>query len=281
MTGAITRPDGAGEADGLTGWPARVGGFPGRQRRVEFIMGTAISVDVRDAGIPAATIDAAFAHFRDVDARFSTFRPDSEISRLGRGEIAPAECSPDVRKVLELCEEARCRTDGYFDAHRFRIGGVLDPSGLVKGWSVVGAARILEDAGARHFCINAGGDIVARGEAEPGRPWRVGIRHPLQGDRLAAVVLARDLAVATSGTYERGEHVLDPHTGRPPTGVLSVTITGPDLTFADASATAVFAMGTHGIRWAATGLPGYAACAITVERRLVCTPEFERLMERS
>ncbi len=94
------------------------------------------------------------------------------------------------------------------------------------------------------------------------------------------MLLARDLAVATSGTYERGEHVLDPHTGRPPAGILSITIVGPDLAFADACATAVFAMGPNGIRWAATNLPGYSACAITTERRLVCTPAFERLMER-
>ena len=81
-----------------------------------------------------------------------------------------------------------------------------------------------------------------RGGALPEDVWRVGIQHPLERYRIAAVVEARDLAFATSGTYERGEHVIDPHTRRTPGGVLSVTITGPDLATADAYATSAFAM---------------------------------------
>ena len=244
-------------------------------------MGTAISVDVRDPWVNPSAVDAAFAHFRDVDTRFSTFKPDSEISRLARRDVTPRACSPDVREVLALCEEARRKTAGYFDIRRHRLDGGLDPSGLVKGWSIEGAARILEAAGARNFCINAGGDVVARGEAEPGRPWRVGIRHPIDADRLAAVVLARDLAVATSGAYERGQHVLDPHTKRPPEGVLSVTVVGPSITWADTYATALFAMGTDGVRWAAETLPDYPACCITTDRRLLWTEGFAQFLERS
>ena len=248
-------------------------------RRVEFIMGTAISLDLRDT-IGVEAVEAAFAVLRDVDARFSTYRSDSEVSRLARGEVTPVGASPEMQEVLRLCEEARRRTDGYFDAHRVMPGGAVDPSGLVKGWSVERAGRILRDAGARHFMINAGGDVLARGEAEPGRSWRIGIRHPIEPGRVAAVVLASDLAVATSGAYERGDHVLDPHTGRPPTGMLSVTVAGPDLTFADAFATGVLAMGPAGVGWAAGRLPGYAVCAITADHRLVWTPDFERLMAR-
>ena len=105
------------------------------------------------------------------------------------------------------------------------------------------------------------------------RCWRVGIQHPLERDRIAAVVETRDLAVATSGTYERGEHVFDPHTRRPPTGVLSVTITGPDLATADAYATAAFAMGTRGAQWTAT-LDGYEAMTILADGRVLLTPGF-------
>ncbi len=244
--------------------------------RVEQIMGTAISIDLRDPAISPAAVEAAFDHLRDVDARFSTYRADTEISRLGRGEISLDDCSPDVREVLERCEDLRRRSDGFFDVRATDArdtGGFLDPSGFVKGWAVEASAAILEAAGARNYCLNAGGDVIARGEPEPGRPWRIGVRHPEQIDRVATVIEVRDVAVATSAAYERGEHITDPHTKRPPKGVLSVTVVGPRLSEADAYATAAFAMGRAGLAWVAT-LPGYAGSMITSDRRLVWTTEF-------
>ena len=243
--------------------------------RVEQIMGTAISLDLRSPTIPPAAIEAAFDHLRDIDARFSTYRADSEISRLGWGELSAADCSPDVREVLARCEELRGLSRGYFDVRAHRADGRLDPSGFVKGWAVERAAGILDAAGAQNYCLNAGGDVIARGEPEPGSPWRVGIRHPEIPDRVATVLEARDLAVATSGEYERGEHISDPTTGRAPDGLLSVTVVGPSLAEADAYATAAFAMGEACLSWIAT-LPGYAGCMITARRRLVWTDEFAR-----
>src|SRR5207248_3932894 len=99
--------------------------------------------------------------------------------------------------------------------------------------------------------INAGGDIRVRGRPTPAPYWRVGIRHPFLRDKAAAVVAATDLAIATSGAYERGAHIVDPHTGRPPGGILSVTVVGPDLATADAYATAAYAMGRAGVDGAA------------------------------
>ena len=107
----------------------------------------------------------------------------------------------------------------------------------------------------------------------PDDRWRIGIQHPLERDRIAAVVETRDLAVATSGAYERGEHVFDPHTHRPPVGVLSVTITGPDLATADAYATAAFAMGRRGAQWTAT-LNGYEGMTILDDGRVLLTQGF-------
>jgi thiamine biosynthesis lipoprotein len=228
-------------------------------------MGTAISFDIRDPEVPAAAIDAAFDYLRDIDRRFSTYKPDSEVSRLSRGEITPDECSGDVREVLELCERVRLTSEGYFDIRAHRWDGGLDPSGLVKGWSLENAARILEAAGARNYCINGGGDLVLRGGPEPEATWRIGIRHPLEATKLATVVAMRDGAVATSGAYERGDHVLDPFTGLAVAGVLSITVVGPSLTLADAYATAAFAMGPTGLAWIA-GLEGYEGCSITADR---------------
>jgi thiamine biosynthesis lipoprotein len=245
--------------------------------RVEHIMGTAIGIDMRDErGISPDALDGIFDWLRGVDATFSPFREASEVCRLGRGELREEECSPRLRHVLALCDDL-CRTSGgYFDARHHRSDGAVDPTGLVKGWSIDEAAAMLEDAGARNYCINAGGDVVASGEPAPGRPWRVGVRHPRERDRVAAVLSLRGGAVATSGEYERGRHIVDPHGHRPPSGLLSLTVTGPSMTYADAYATAAFAMGRDGPAWVASH-PGYGACAITDAGRIVWTPEAYRL----
>jgi FAD:protein FMN transferase len=237
---------------------------------VRDIMGMPVAIDVRDPG--AVDVEPAFAWLREVDAVFSTYREDSEISRLARGEITLAGCRREVGEVLTACAALERATDGYFSV---RAAGRLDPSGYVKGWAVAGAATRLAETGATDFCINAGGDVVARGRPAPDRLWHVGIRHPEQPERLAAVLAVEDLAVATSGAYERGAHIVDPHTGRPPEGLLSVTVVGPDLAVADAYATAAFAMGAGGPAWTAT-LDGYDAMCITSDRRVLSTPGLER-----
>jgi thiamine biosynthesis lipoprotein len=243
-------------------------------RRVEFVMGMPIVVDVRDDAVDTATLDALFDWLRLVDATFSTYKEDSEISRLNRGDLTLADAHPDVRAVLARCDELREATNGYFDA-RFD-GGAIDPSGLVKGWSVDRAAAILDKAGLTNYAINAGGDIRLRGGALPDAIWRVGIQHPLVREGVAAVVEGDDLAVATSGEYARGQHVLDPHTKQPPSGVLSVTITGPDLATADAYATAAFAMGAERAPHWTARLRGYEAMTILADERILSTPCFPR-----
>jgi FAD:protein FMN transferase len=247
----------------------------GVARRVERIMGTAIGIDVRSA-VPATALDHALAYLRDVDARFSPFRPDSEISRLARGELAMADASDDLTAIAALCDELRRETVGAFDAWGHRSDGAFDPTGLVKGWALDGAAGILRTAGATSFAINGGGDVVVAGEAAPGRPWRIGVRHPLVADRTAAVVELADAAVATSGAYERGAHIVDPWIGQPAGGLLSVTVVAGSLARADALATAVFAMGSLGPRWFAAR--GGALLAITADERVLTTPGMDRLL---
>jgi FAD:protein FMN transferase len=216
------------------------------------------------APAPSAATDRVFAWLHWVDATFSPFRADSEISRIDRGELAAAEAHPLVRTVLARCEALRRETDGYFDA---RHSGFLDPCGLVKGWAIDRAAALLRG---RRVCIDAGGDVLVRGGG-----WRIGIRHPGERDLLAAALRADDLAIATSGAYERGEHIVDPHRRRPPRGVLSVTVIGPDLATADAYATAAFAMGEAGPAWTAR-LRGYEAMTILATDELLATPGFVR-----
>ena len=218
--------------------------------RVEQVMGTAVGIDLRDDEMPAAALDEAFAYLRRADAQFSTYKPDSEVSRLGRGELPLAACSLDLRQVLALAEQLRTDSHGAFDVRGHRTDGRLDPSGVVKGWVVEEAAWILDAAGARNYAINAGGDIVVRGEPEPGEPWRVGIRHPLDAGAVARVLELRGGAVATSGAYERGSHIANPVASSAAEDWLSLTVVGPSLAYADAYATTGFAMGHDGLAWA-------------------------------
>jgi FAD:protein FMN transferase len=248
-------------------------------------MGMPIGIEVPDPDVDPEVVDQAFDWLRFADAVFSTYKPDSDISRLNRGELALADAHPEVRSVLDRCEQLRVETDGYFDIRAPHLppeGQVrdpaglretIDPSGLVKGWSVERAAQILDAAGAGNYCINAGGDVRVRGRPPPALCWRIGIQHPFLRDKVAAVLLANDLAIATSGTYERGEHIVDPHTGRPPSGILSVTIIGPDLTTADAYATAAYAMGRAGPQWTAR-LVGYEAMTILSDETILSTQGF-------
>jgi thiamine biosynthesis lipoprotein len=236
--------------------------------RIEHVMGIPVGIGVRDR-VDDGAIDAAFAHLRWVDGTFSTYRASSEISRLEAGTLALADAAPAVREVLARCAALERATGGWFDA---RATGRLDPSGFVKGWAVDGAAAILAAAGARDFCVHAGGDL----RVGAGGAWRVGVQHPRRRDRVAAVLAARGLAVATSGAYERGRHIVDPRSGRPPAGVLSVTVVAPDLGTADAYATAAFAMGLGGPAWTAT-LPDCDALTILADGRVLSTAGMARL----
>jgi thiamine biosynthesis lipoprotein len=253
-------------------------------RRVEEQWGTTISLDVRDDIDPTA-VDACFAWFQRVDDLFSTYRDDTEIMRIARNRLTLEDASPEVREVLDVCEQLRLESDGAFDISvgaRAKVPprpglAPLDPSGFVKGWAVQRAAEILTAAGASCFFVNAGGDAVVRG-APPESPdgWRVGVQHPWERARVAAVLEVVDRGIATSGRYERGDHVLDPRTGTPATGLASVTVVGPDLGIADAYATAAVVLGpADGMHWLATRA-GYEGFGITDSRAVLLTPDFDR-----
>jgi thiamine biosynthesis lipoprotein len=228
------------------------------RRYVEHAMGMPISLALRGAHTDDALARGAWAEamaaLHDVDRVFSTYRPDSYVSRLGRGEITREHCPPEVTEVLALGELARQQSSGAFDVRRPGRDGevVLDPSGVVKGWAVERAARPLAALPDTDLCLSAGGDLVCR-VAGPGSPdWRIGIEDPRDPTRVVAVVPVRDGAVATSGLAHRGGHVVDARTGTVPTAVASVTVIGDDLTWADLDATAAFAQDRDALRWLCT-----------------------------
>lgn len=242
-------------------------------------MGTVVSFELRPGGAVdeaastmAEAVADAVAWLHWVDETFSTYTDESEISRLDAGELPLEQCHPEVRHILSVCEELRAGTSGYFDA---RAGGNLDPSGVVKGWSIERASAILVARGWPDHLVDGGGDVRVHGRAGHPGGWRVGITHPFRRDALCAVVHLEDGAVATSGTYERGLHVIDPHRGRPATDLASVTVVGPELVYTDAYATAALAMGGGAAAWL-TSLEGYEALVIDAVGRPVETPGFAR-----
>ena len=205
-------------------------------------MGTVVSFLLIDA--PASsreTLDAACAELHRIDELFSTFKPASAVSRLRRRELSRDEFPPDLADVLARCRLASEITGGWFDP--WAMPGGVDPSGLVKGWAVERASAILRAGGVHSALINGGGDIACFGTPSDEGQWRIGIRHPWRPDALAAVVECDEGAIATSGTYERGEHLIDPHTGARGAAVASATVIGTDLALADALATALAVAG--------------------------------------
>ncbi|WP_236794285.1 FAD:protein FMN transferase [Amycolatopsis sp. GM8] len=223
-------------------------------RLVRQIMGLPISLDLPDDEQDAA--ERAFAWLREVDRRFSPFRDDSEVTQFDPDGPHSAE----MREIVGLCETYEGLSGGAF---RARLPGRgFDPSGIVKGWAAQRAGELLRAAGVTRFCLNAGGDVIAAG-----RTWSVGIRHPDQPMAVCAVLAVRDRAVATSGSYERGEHIFDGRTGRPARELVSLTVVAADLTTADAVSTAAFALGRDGISWAAAQ-PGCLVHAVDAERRV-------------
>ena len=256
--------------------------------RVREIWGTAVGVDVRDGSdddqAQDALLDELFAWFDRVDALFSTWRDDSEIVRIARGQLPVGEASDETRTVLARCAELSRDTAGAFDIRAtaslppaLRGPGwcEIDPSAMIKGWAIDQAAVLLARSGATRFCLNAGGDVLVGSGPAPGERWRVGIQHPWEPRSVAAVVEVVDVGVATSGRYERGDHVVDPRTGRPAAGLASVTVIAPDLARADAYSTAILALGRDGLSWLASR-PDIDAMVVTDDRQVFTTDGFNR-----
>jgi len=240
---------------------------PSAARYVEHVMGLPVSLALRGRHTDDAAAEGAWAEavaaLRDVDRVFSTYRADSFVSRLGRGELSVEECPPEVAEVLALGEVARLQSHGAFDVRR---GGVLDPSGVVKGWAVERAARPLRLLLETDVCLSAGGDLVCSVADADSPGWRIGVEDPRDPTRVVAVVPVRNGAVATSGLAHRGGHVVDARSGAVPDAVASVTVVHDDLTWADIDATAAFALGRDAARWLRTR-PGRTGLVVWADGR--------------
>ena len=265
--------------------PLRGNGF-----RVEVVMGMPIGIDVRDSSVHSqpdqaeTTLDECFDVLRLADDTFSLWRADTPMARLSAGTALLREMPVDVVQVLRMCVVAARETDGSFSARD--PSGRIDPTGLVKGWAVAAVGRRLLDAGYRHWCIAAAGDVLVHGSVDSGEPWVVGIAAPdAPGELLDAVQLGEGGAVATSGPAERGSHIWDPLRGTAARGVRSVSVVcsqgrPSDIVWADVLATAAVARGSGAIAWL-DGLPGVDALLVGDDGRQERTSGwFERSVVR-
>lgn len=224
-------------------------------KQTQLIMGMPITVEIVDNTNKKLLADT-FDFFRGVDNRYSTYKADSEITRINNG-LSKTKWSAEMRRVLRLCDLTKQQTKGYFDIEH---DGKLDPSGLVKGWAIWEAAKQLRRRGAKNFYIEAGGDVQTYGKNAVHQPWMVGIRNPFNRDEIIKVLSVKNKGVATSGTYIRGQHIYDPHQPAAQLAdVQSLTIIADNIYEADRFATATFAMGKSGINFIENtrGLEGY------------------------
>lgn len=226
-------------------------------KQTKLIMGMPITVEVHDIGVTPQDLKEIFTYFRSVDEQFSPYKKTSEVSKINRNELSLSQVSREMREVIELAEQTKLQTNGFFDVY---YNGYFDPSGIVKGWAIQHAATMLKEKGLNDFAVNAGGDVQVSGISSTGEYWKIGIKNPFRVDEIVKVVHIKDQGVATSGNYIRGEHIHTPKkVRRGGKNMSSLTVIGPTICDADRFATAGFAMGEKGIYFidSLDGFEGY------------------------
>lgn len=225
-------------------------------KQTRFIMGMPVTIEIincRDRKL----FKQVFDFFRGIDQQFSPYKKNSEVSQINRGVLKKKDFSVKMKKIISLAKKTERQTEGYFNVFQNHI---FDPSGIVKGWAILEAAKILKKNGQKNFFIEAGGDIQVSGRNESGHRWKIGIKNPFQPSEIVKVLNISSQGVATSGSYERGQHIYNPKGGEVTDDVVSLTVIGHNIYEADRFATAAFAMGEKGLQFidSITGLEGYA-----------------------
>lgn len=239
-------------------------------QQTQIIMGMPITVKIFDKDA-RFLVKSCFDFFKQIDKRFSTYKSDSEISQINKG-LPKSKWSPEMKKVLRLCEETKKLTKGYFNIEH---NGRLDPSGLVKGWAIYNTSNMLLKQKINNYCIEAGGDIQVHGK-DNNQPWVIGIRNPFNLSEIVKKVRIANEGVATSGTYIRGQHIYNPHNPKAKLeNIKSLTVIAKNIFEADRFATAAFAMGVQGIEFIKS-MPGLEGYVIMDNGMATYTSGFER-----
>jgi thiamine biosynthesis lipoprotein len=239
------------------------------------IMGMPITLEIVGSEIKPELFDEVFSYFKYVDEKFSTYKKTSEISAINLGELPDEKWSDDMKEVFALSEETKRLTYGYFDI--VSRDGKYDPSGMVKGWAISKAAKLLKKRGTKNFYVEAGGDIQTSGVNAFGLSWSVGIQNPFSKTKEVVKTLRlKDCGIATSGTYIRGQHIYNPkNKSEVLDEVVSLTVVAQDIYEADRFATAAFAMGKTGIGFIEQ-LPGFEGYQIDRNGMATMTSGFSK-----
>jgi FAD:protein FMN transferase len=211
--------------------------------------GEALAPPPEVAGALAAALEVASASGGAFDP---TVLPLVRLWSFDTGGRLPAPA--EVEQARRWVDWRRVRRD---EQGRYRLpeGFGLDLGGIAQGAVVDLLGSWLEQRGFRRYLVEASGDILVAGVKARGQPWTVAIQHPRRGQEFVGILKlgepGRKLAVVTSGDYERFfeqggrryHHILDPATGYPAMGLVSVTVIAPTCTEADALSTTAFVLG--------------------------------------
>jgi len=245
-------------------------------KQEKILMGMTIKIEVADKNADEGIFNKIFSYFQKIDERFSTYKENSEISKINRRELPEKEWSLEMKEIFELAEKTKKETDGFFDIRR--PNGKYDPSGIVKGWAIWQAANILKKKGYKNFYVEAGGDIEVCGKNDKEKPWQIGIRNPFKTNEIVKKLSIENKGIATSGTYARGEHIYNPkNPSEAIESIVSLTVIGPNIYEADRFATACFAMGKDGIYFLEK-LQGFEGYMIDRNGIATFTSDFEKYL---
>ncbi len=253
------------------------------RRQVHYVMGTTLeAVAYGEPGAVDRALGEAFAEVTRLDRLLSTFLPDSEISRVNRNAfVGPVRVSPETLECVDAALRASRLSGGAFDSTRasegyaaveidrtlqtirFRREGIrLDLGGIGKGYALDRAAAVLDSRGIHRALLDFGGQVLAL-DPPPGEPgWLVAVSDPASTEAALGGYEITRASVSTSATVERGSHILDPRTGKPPEGALSATSCARTATEADALSTILFVLGPEAGLALARTLDGCAAMIV-------------------
>ncbi len=241
-------------------------------KKTAIIMSMPVTIQVADRDIKEEDINEVFSYFHYIDKKFSTYKKDSEISQINRGELKESDYSKEMKNILFLCEKTKQETNGFFDINN---KGILDPSGVVKGYAINEGAKKLLKKGYKNIYVEIAGDIQVYGKDEKGKEWKIGIQNPFNIKEIIKIVKLSDKGIATSGNYIRGGHIYNPKNKDNVGEIVSVTVIGPNVYEADRFATAIFAMGEKGLDFIVT-LKGFESYIIRRDKQAVYTEGFSR-----
>ncbi len=233
-----------------------------------------VIVEIADPNAVGEDFEKVFSYFKHIDDKFSVYKSDSEITKINEGKIKENEWSREIEEVFELSEKTKKETGGFFDIQK--ADGKYDPSGLVKGWAIYNATKLLKKNGFKNFYVEAGGDIQVSGKNKEDKTWKIGIRNPFNVGQIIKVVYLKDRGIATSGTYERGQHIYNPKDrAKSITEIVSLSVIGPNVYEADRFVTAGFAMGREGINFIEK-LKGFEGYIIDKDGVATMTSKFDQ-----